>query len=96
MKLTPEQVALIEAVLTDYEHGMSARGIIVRYGFHDIPTWNGFLRGFRSLGISVASIRMRGLTEDDRAAFIEWLRAKHAQKKAESPPSSTPNTGEGA
>lgn len=79
MKLTPENIRMIEAAITDYENGLGGRGIIIKYNLPDLTSWSGFTRCLQLLGIKFKRSRLSGLSPEDRKAFIEFLRLKKQQ-----------------
>lgn len=84
MKLTPENIAKLEEVLTDHQEGMGNRGIIIKYGFRDLPTFSQFLTCLRHLGIDLEKRnRVKGttiLSPMEAEQFREWLREKRAER----------------
>ena len=84
MKLTPENIAAIEAVLTHIEEGNSRRGTMIEFGFSELSTLSSFLSHLRHLGVSIPKASWRGLSKNDRAEFIAWLRLKKAEQRQSS------------
>ena len=76
MKLTPEQIGKIEAVLTMREDGHTVRAIIIEHNITDISCFSGFIRTMKDLGIFVTPAHMGSMSKEDREAFIEWMREK--------------------
>jgi len=88
MKLSPEQIAKIEELLTDVEHGDGYRAVIVKYGIRDLAAISAFIGCFRTLGIDVRARSMSGgvvLRGSELANYRAWLAEQKAarQRKAE-------------
>lgn len=83
MKLTPENIAKIEAVLTDWEQGHGSRQIIIDYNINNLQYLTHWLGVMRALGVKFGHIQVRVLNKEDHAAFTQWLREKRARENAE-------------
>lgn len=82
MKLTPEGIAKIEAVLTMIEDGSPYRAIIIKHDICDLSAFTGFLRVLRGFG--VVPTRARGgrkLSAEDALAFAEFLAERRRQSE---------------
>ena len=78
MKLTPENIEKIEAVLTMIEEGHFQRGIIIEHDLMGVTEFSNWLTIIRQLGIDVPK-RPRGygsLTRQESREFIEFLKAR--------------------
>ena len=83
MKLTPENIAKIEAVLTDWEEGHGQRHVIIDHNIRDTTGLAAWLGVMRDLGINTIHATGSGLTKEDNRAFVQWLREKRARENAE-------------
>lgn len=83
MKLTPENIAKIEAVLTDWENGHTQRQIIIDYNLNTLTAFSAWVSVMRSLGVSCPHLGVTGLSKEDAASFTVWLREKRARENAE-------------
>ena len=83
MKLTPENIVKIEAVLTDWENGHGQRRIVVDHNISGVNTVVQFFSVMRSLGVPVPKGSLGGLALEDRVEFTRWLREKRAKENAE-------------
>ena len=78
MKLTPENIGKIEAVLTMIEEGHFHRGIIVEHDLMGLTEFSNWITISRQLGIDVPK-RPKGyggLTRQESREFIEFLKAR--------------------
>lgn len=81
MKLFPQDIAKIEALLTDVESGNGHRAAIVKHGISDLQTLSMFIRCCRDLGVPIVPKRIKGLSDEDREAFAEFLRQKKLEQE---------------
>ena len=85
MKLTPENIARIEAILTDHEDDYPATAIIIKYQISELHYLSELFAGLRAVGVKVPyGKKGRRLTKKDSADFVQWLlREKRARENAE-------------
>lgn len=82
MKLGPDQIKNIEAILTMYESGVVQRAIIIKHNIRDLPALNGFLSVMRTCGVSLVTTKGRtALSDDDAVAFADWLEARRIAER---------------
>ena len=78
MKLTPENIGKIEAVLTMIEEGHYHRGIVIEHDLMGVSEFSNWLTIIRQLGIDVPK-RPKGygrLTRQESRDFIAFLRER--------------------
>ena len=84
MKLTPEQIAKIEELLTDIDQGYGYRSVVIKYGFRDIGAATGLTSCFRALGIDVRSRSAQGgvvLRGKELSSYKTWLAEQKAARQ---------------
>jgi hypothetical protein len=80
MKLTPEQIAKIEDVLTDIEVGEFNRAIIIKHGLADLQTFGNWLSVMRRLGIKVERGKRAVVNKSEMAEFRRWVLQQAADR----------------
>lgn len=85
MKLSPEHIAKLEAILTDYEDGITVSGIVIEHNLETLQQGTHMLSFFRRIGVPLqkrkggrSSIPLR-----EQKEFVSWLRDKRARENAE-------------
>jgi hypothetical protein len=82
MKLSPEQIAKIEDILTDVEVGEMNRAIIIKYDISDLAILSNWISGMRQLGIPVVRGKKTVVNKSEMAEFRRWLLQQAADKAA--------------
>lgn len=82
MKLTAEQIAKIEALVSTAEEE-GYRSAIIKHEVHDLVSMSAFVCVLRGLGVDIIGRKGRGISAQDRREFLEFLRAKRAAQALE-------------
>jgi ABC-type dipeptide/oligopeptide/nickel transport system ATPase component len=80
MKLTPEQIAKIEDVLTDIEVGETNRAVIIKYDLSDLAQLSNWIAVMRQLGVPVERGKKTIVNKSEMAEFRRWLLQQAADR----------------